>query len=841
MNEELKIIISAVTDKARKGIQDVKGELGGMEKQGSKAGSGVSTAFAAIGKAAGVAVVAVGAVVAVVGALVSALTNLSKNTRQFREEQARLNAAFASAGGSAKSAEIAYNGLYRFMGDTDAASEAAQSLARITTNERELMEWTTALQGAYAKYGKGMPTETLAEAAAETIALGKVTGDLSRLLTEAGVSEDAFNASLASCTTMEERQALVRNTLNGLMGEAALLYEKNNAEIIAQNEAQARLDATTARLGKTCQPLQTALTNLSAALLTALEPAINVVASALTWLINVITSAINWVLKLFSLLTGKKVSVDIGGDMGSASKNISKASSGAGGLAKELGGASKAAEKLKRTTAGFDELNVMANPNSGSSGGGGAGAGGGGIGGIGDFGGGTIIDTSGITEPLDKAGKKIEEFVGLAKRELERLQGVFAPTIAACKDFGVQIVGAVKESLPLFLNGLQGFIGGFVDLGKYLYNEFIPEFTNAFSEYMLPVYGDMISFGILELAKAYEYMGEMHRIVTNDVIIPTLDLLKEIYIGLFEGINSAWEENGGQLLSSISEFHENIRKNITDLHNGIVKPILDKLIQMLKRVWNEGLQPLWTEIVLFVTEVGNCLLVLYNKHIQPIVNLVTEYVYPVVADTIGAILDVFGDFFIGLSNIASGIIQSIRGIVQFLTGVFSGDWKKAWEGIQNIFSGIWKAIANALKLPVNSIIGTINVVLAAIASTVNTAIKAINKIKVTIPDWVPSVGGKSIGFNLSTITAPKIPALATGGVVIGETLARMGEGGKKEAVLPLEQNTEWMDMLADKLAAKTNAPTKIVLMLNEKELGWASINSINSITQQTGQLNLRLV
>ena len=98
-----------------------------------------------------------------------------------------------------------------------------------------------------------------------------------------------------------------------------------------------------------------------------------------------------------------------------------------------------------------------------------------------------------------------------------------------------------------------------------------------------------------------------------------------------------------------------------------------------------------------------------------------------------------------------------------------------------------------------------------------------------------------MGFNVNTVTAPKIPKLATGGIVTAETLARIGEGNKKEAVLPLEQNTQWMDILADRIASRNNTPSRIVLTLDGKELGWANINSINDIVRQTGSLPLAIV
>jgi hypothetical protein len=88
------------------------------------------------------------------------------------------------------------------------------------------------------------------------------------------------------------------------------------------------------------------------------------------------------------------------------------------------------------------------------------------------------------------------------------------------------------------------------------------------------------------------------------------------------------------------------------------------------------------------------------------------------------------------------------------------------------------------------------------------------------------------------LSVPQIPLLAKGGIVDSATLAMIGERGR-EAVIPLENNTEWMDVLATRI--NNNAPSKIVLMVDGKELGYAAINNINTITRQTGTLQLQLV
>ena len=102
----------------------------------------------------------------------------------------------------------------------------------------------------------------------------------------------------------------------------------------------------------------------------------------------------------------------------------------------------------------------------------------------------------------------------------------------------------------------------------------------------------------------------------------------------------------------------------------------------------------------------------------------------------------------------SGWLDIFNGIIDFINGVFTGNWEKAWDGIKEFLRGV-----------VNNMIGAINAWVYGICSGVNAVIKALNRINVSIPSWVPEFGGKSFGFNLSTITPPQIPYLAQGAVI----------------------------------------------------------------------------
>lgn len=96
--------------------------------------------------------------------------------------------------------------------------------------------------------------------------------------------------------------------------------------------------------------------------------------------------------------------------------------------------------------------------------------------------------------------------------------------------------------------------------------------------------------------------------------------------------------------------------------------------------------------------------------------------------------------FTSISEVVSGIMKVLSGILGFIGGVFTGNWKKAWQGVKDIFGGIFKTLGALLKTPLNAVIGLIN-----------GAINGINKIGITIPKWVPKIGGQSFKPNIGTL------------------------------------------------------------------------------------------
>lgn len=237
----------------------------------------------------GLAVTA-GAAVAAAGAALAGLTksflDLAESTRKYREDQAKLDAAFTTAGFTAEQAGEAYTGFYAILGEEDRSVEAVNHLAKLCSTEEELAQWTDIAAGVWATFGDSLPIEGLTEAANETAKTGTITGQLADALNWVGVNEEAFQSALDDCSSEQERAALITDTLNGLYQEAAENYKTLNGDVMEAQRAQALLTDAYAQLGAIAEPIMTTLKTMAADVLTAMIPFVSLMGEGLQGVLN---------------------------------------------------------------------------------------------------------------------------------------------------------------------------------------------------------------------------------------------------------------------------------------------------------------------------------------------------------------------------------------------------------------------------------------------------------------------------------------------------------------------------------------------------------------------------
>lgn len=902
--ETLNIQIKASVQQAVDNINKVKKDLKGIDKEGGNSAKGVdkitkslndvknasNKAKQGVEKAMGGIKKSVQSVLKTVASFALAAASLSEGI-EFGKLQGKLNAAFQSAGSSAAQATKTFKELYRFLGDSDRAVETAQNLARITTNEKDLAEWTKILQGVYATMGDAIPVETLAESVNETAQVAKITGTLADALNWMGVSEDAVNSQLATMNTAQEREVYLRSLLNGLYSNAAAIYEQNSKAVLDYNQAQANLKIQLADVAARLLPLITAFSNVAAVVLGVLKPAIEVIVQVIATLCQWIITAINWLGAFFGIFSDGKASVSKTND------NINKATNSMKNYGSAIGGAAAAAKELKKQTMGFDELNVIQSPTS--TGGGGGGGGGGSVPSL------DSMDMSNMELPslddfntnIDKAKKSLQALlvligsIGAAMWLIPRWEEVFAlkdtlkaPELlkAKIRELGAELMivagtvllirgyfdawvnGVDWGSLIEILTGLGLVLGGIgmlfgnvaVNLGLIMsgilllvlgIKDLVENGYSMQAVIMVLIGAVATLIGVIWLLNAamlanpitWIVAGIMALVAAFVILWNECEGFRNFWINLWDKIKNAvsvfidWCKNAWQSIKTavsdgINWIKEKVLVPISNFYIKWIKPPVDKCIEIISKM---------VEIVIGLY-VG-----LFNLLVDKIIKPIAEWVSKTVnniKDWIKGAVDTIKGWFSGLwskikeifspvanffKSIWNNAFNAVKTVFSPIVNFFSGIWGKIKDKFSSLGTNIGDAIGSAVKAGINGVISLIENSINSAISLINGAIKLINLLP-----------GVSVGY----VQKLHMPRLAKGGIVDSATIAMVGEQGK-EAVVPLENNTEWMDKLADRLAARMASPTKVSLNVDGKELGWATINSINNITKQTGNLPLAVI
>ena len=272
-----------LTEVSLKGGKAVKSMGDGAKDASSKMGGIKNVAAGVVG-----GVAAIGAAAA---AAVGSFLSLAESTQEYREDTARLDAAFEASGKSAESASKTYTALFRAIGETDTAVEASQQIALLAESEEEAAKWADLATGVVGTFGDALKPETFFEAANETMKLGEATGAYVQMLEGTGMSVDEFNAGLAACTTESEKQAYMLKISEQQLGAAGKAYEEQAGSILDAREASANLTDALANLGAIAEPIMTSLKQLAADLLTEMTPFITVIGEGLTGVLNGTTGA----------------------------------------------------------------------------------------------------------------------------------------------------------------------------------------------------------------------------------------------------------------------------------------------------------------------------------------------------------------------------------------------------------------------------------------------------------------------------------------------------------------------------------------------------------------------
>jgi hypothetical protein len=224
----------------------------------------------------------------------------------------------------------------------------------------------------------------------------------------------------------------------------------------------------------------------------------------------------------------------------------------------------------------------------------------------------------------------------------------------------------------------------------------------------------------------------------------------------------------------------------------------------------------------------------WNNILKPVVDWIVKYLGPPIKAVFGTLVDIIWRDLSSITDSINGIITALRGVIQFLTGVFSGDWEKAWGGIKMFFTGIWESIKNGLAPVINGIIDAVEFLVNSVINGINWMIRKLNSLgNIKLPEII---GGGSIGFNIKELSTVSIPRLAQGAVIPAnkEFLAVLGDQ-KNGRNLELPESLLRQIVREESGNGKNGGTFIIQLMLKGKVIGEEAVEYVNGVIRKTGK------
>lgn len=413
---------------------------------------------------------------------------------------------------------------------------------------------------------------------------------------------------------------------------------------------------------------------------------------------------------------------------------------------------------------------------------------------------------------------------------------------ASVTSIGATIAENFVGGMAIFLENnswdIKGYIQKMFDVSADIVElaaEGLETFANVFS-----VFGDengqQITANLIQIfADAFMMVTENAAKFARDIIdcivtpfVENQDALKTALDGLLcviadltstisDGVQHVTEKITELYDEHIHPFIENVKNGMSELiekflefWNTYIQPILENLALMFEDTYENHLKPVFDNILEIIGIVIDILNDLWTNILQPIIAWIIENILPIILPII--------------ENLNQNIKDSVDFILDLINFLLSGI-KLVFSALQILFTKdtdkVLRQTEKSVKNFVNSIIQMFENMVNRVINGINSLISGFNSIGFDLPDFL---GGGSWHPSIPTIPTVSLPRLANGGITTGRTLAEIGEAGR-EAVLPLENNTGWMDDLAAKLASKMpdySGAKTVVLAVDGKE--FARIN-----------------
>lgn len=350
-------------------------------------------------------------------------------------------------------------------------------------------------------------------------------------------------------------------------------------------------------------------------------------------------------------------------------------------------------------------------------------------------------------------------------------------------------------------NGLSSITGKFLEFWNTYVQPMLDEMATKFNTLMTEHIQPMLNKAIELLGGVADLLNALWVNILQPFIEWVIENILPVLVPIFEGMASGFMTAIGLIADAVG--------GVIDSFKGII----DFLTGVFTGDWEKA----WTGISEWASGVWESLKKAFEAVMMAFhtfMNAKLQLIKAVWSKVWNAIKTEALKVWEAIKEKAASFIENIKTKISNVLSAISNTWTNMWSRMKNFVTTILNSTWTNIKKVINSIISGVEKMVNGVITAINGMINALNNISFTAPDWVPEIGGKSFGLNLSTINTVSIPRLANGGITTGSTLANIGEAGR-EAVIPLERNTEWMDTFAEVLAGKMSGAGQTINLTAE--------------------------
>lgn len=316
--------------------------------------------------------------------------------------------------------------------------------------------------------------------------------------------------------------------------------------------------------------------------------------------------------------------------------------------------------------------------------------------------------------------------------------------------------------------------------------------SDIWNNTLLPVFSGIYSWLSENLQPAFSEVFTFAQDIVSTVFTVIQGYWNDILAPVFSAILTALQDNVGPL------FETTFTK---------AQELVSTAFQGIQDTWENHLKPCWEAIKTFAEEVLLPCFSAIGSFLENNLQPVFDSVFTFISDSVIAAFDTVKWEY---DNILKPLFD---GMLDFIQNIFSGKWSEAWNGVINTFRTVFGNIIEAAKTPINAVIDLINNAIGFIESALNAIVGAMNSISVTVPDWVPGIGGRNFGINIPSVGFGRVSRLEEGGILRKGQKGYL-EGAGDEAVVPLEKSEGWLAALAEKINGNGKNRPSITININ---------------------------